>query len=756
MPFDVFRLRNQVVDEYKDYLQSFIYILDQQIDKFVRDELGKGLLWPEAVLQLNPAFERGADLATLANRGTILADTARFFGEKLRLYRHQELALERARERKHYVVSTGTGSGKSLTYLLPIVDDILRNNPHEQSVRAIVVYPMNALINSQLDSLKAYAETYGDNCPIRFARYTGQDRQEDKEKVLQAPPHILLTNYVMLEYMMLRPADRAILNLMTGKVRFLVADEIHVYRGRQGADVAMLMRRLRQAAGSKEIVCVGTSATISTDGGRDVRRREIATTGSRLFGVTVDPASVIDETLQRVAQVPAPSGAQLRAAVEVARPGRDLTNLRKHPLAAWIESTFGIRDHDGHLVRQSPISYREGLARLVKETSLFEEQCDGALKAALDDGNQVKLEGEDEPFFAFRLHQFLSSGNSVFATIEPPDKLTLTMEGRYAIEGGADEPRRLLYPLAFCRECGQEYYMVALRSGLDTESLEPRAPELNAAEDESLGDFGYFAPEVDDMWQGDDDHLPESWFGKRKSGRGKIKEDYAAHRPQRLWVAADGRINRVETPGAVGGWFAPRPFAIRLRCRSVYDLRPNAEFGRLSTLSQTGRSTATTILSGAIVAGLGRDGGVEEDSRKVLSFTDNRQDASFQAGHINDFSQVALLRSAVFRAVAAHQRLGLGDLGAKAFDALGLAPELFMKTPARSRKSWVAPRPQCSDRAARVSGPDGPCAGLENSAAEPRTVRIDRNRVRRFAGNRGQQQLVGESPRHGQRDRGAA
>ena len=258
------------------------------------------------------------------------------------------------------------------------------------------------------------------------------------------------------------------------------------------------------------------------------------------------------------------------------------------------------------------------------------------------------------------------------------------------------------------------------------------------------------------MWQGDDDHLPESWFGKRKSGRGKIKEDYAAHRPQRLWVAADGRINRVETPGAVGGWFAPRPFAICLRCRSVYDLRPNAEFGRLSTLSQTGRSTATTILSGAIVAGLGRDGGVEEDSRKVLSFTDNRQDASFQAGHINDFSQVALLRSAVFRAVAAHQRLGLGDLGAKAFDALGLAPELFMKTPADPRKSWVAPRPQCSDRAARVSGPDGPCAGLENSAAEPRTVRIDRNRVRRFAGNRGQQQLVGESPRHGQRDRGAA
>ena len=687
MAFDVFGLRDRVVGEYKDYLQSFIYILDQQIDKFVRDQLGMGRLWPEAVLQLNPAFQRGADLETLANRGTILPGTARFLGEKLRLYRHQELALERARERKHYVVSTGTGSGKSLTYLLPIVDDILRNNPHEHSVRAIVVYPMNALINSQLDSLKAYAERYGGDCPIRFARYTGQDRQEDKEKVLNDPPHILLTNYVMLEYMMLRPADRAILNLMTGKLRFLVADEIHVYRGRQGADVAMLMRRLRQSAGSKEIVCVGTSATIATEGGRAERQREIATAGSRLFGVTVDPESVIDETLQRVTQVPAPSGAELRAAVEMLCPGRDLVSLRKHPLAAWIEDTFGIREIDGHLVRQSPISYREGLKRLVKETGLPDEECDAALKAALEDGNNVTLEGENEPFFAFRLHQFLSSGNSVFATIEPPEKRVLTMEGRYAVQGGDGEPKRLLFPLAFCRECGQEYHMVAFSSGRDGESLGPRAPELNAADDESLGDFGYFAPEVDDLWQGGDNDLPDSWFNRRRNGeRGKIKPDYAAHRPQRMWVAADGRISRIEVPGTVEGWFAPRPFAICLRCRSVYDLRPNAEFARLATLSQTGRSTATTILSGAIVAGLGH-GGVEADSRKVLSFTDNRQDASFQAGHINDFSQVALLRSAVFRAVAADQRLALGDLGAKAFDALDLAPELFMKTPAEPGSS---------------------------------------------------------------------
>ena len=129
MSFDVFALRDQVVAEYRDYLKSFIYISDERIKQFVEDELARGRLWPEAVLQLNPAFERGADLKTLAREDVIRPETARFFGENIRLYRHQEKALRIARSRRNYVVSTGTGSGKSLTYLLPIVDDFFRTIP---------------------------------------------------------------------------------------------------------------------------------------------------------------------------------------------------------------------------------------------------------------------------------------------------------------------------------------------------------------------------------------------------------------------------------------------------------------------------------------------------------------------------------------------------------------------------------------------------------------------------------------------------
>ena len=375
MSFDVFGLREQVVGEYRGYVTSFINILnilDEQIDSFVKKELDSGRLWPEAVLQLNPAFESGPDLGSLVQDGVILRDTARFFGESLRLYRHQDEALRLAKSRKHYLVSTGTGSGKSLTYLLPIVDDIFRNNPVEASVRALIVYPMNTLINSQKQALEQCQKRFGENCPIRFARYTGQETKEERDEIQNNPPHILLTNYVVLEYMLLRPAERTMLSLATGKLRFIVMDELHVYRGRQGADVAMLMRRLRERAKAEDVVFAGSSATIVTKGGRDERRKEVAEAGSRLFGVQVEPESVVDETLRRITRVASPTTPQeLRVAVEAPRPGVNQDALRTHPLAAWVETTFGVRQEDGRLVRKSPITYRHGLEDFPVQVDFF-------------------------------------------------------------------------------------------------------------------------------------------------------------------------------------------------------------------------------------------------------------------------------------------------------------------------------------------------------------------------------------------------
>ncbi|NVM22775.1 MAG: DEAD/DEAH box helicase, partial [Desulfobacterales bacterium] len=434
---DVFRLRDSVVDEYRQYVESFVRVLDPRINQFVREQLEAGELWPDAVLQLNPAFVMDKTLAVLADEGIITRETAHFFGQNIQLYRHQREALDIAQRGEPYVVTTGTGSGKSLTYLVPIHDFIVRTQPQNHSVRAIIVYPMNALINSQLDTLKSYASGFPES-PVRFDRYTGQEREEDRARILADPPHILLTNYVMLEYLLVRPTERSLLATATRDLRFLVMDELHFYRGRQGADVAMLLRRVQQRAGH-DLQVVGTSATMTTQGTRDERRLAVADVGTRLFGVTVPASNVIDETLQRVARVSVPTNQhELRQAVEAEPPAPTIEAVTNHPLSAWVEEAFGLATEEGRLVRREPETFANAVARLARETGIDINLCTQRLRAVLDAGNLAYLLPA-QPIFAFRLHQFLSSGSSVYATLEPPDARHLTMEGQYK----ADEERVL-------------------------------------------------------------------------------------------------------------------------------------------------------------------------------------------------------------------------------------------------------------------------------------------------------------------------
>lgn len=116
----------------------------------------------------------------------------------LRLYQHQAETIEIAKSRQSYVVTTGTVSGKSMTYMIPIVDHILRNQPEKAQVRTIIVYPMNALINGQAEAFK---RRKGNNpaSPIAYGTYTGLTQEDVRQQILDNLPHILRTNYVMLE-----------------------------------------------------------------------------------------------------------------------------------------------------------------------------------------------------------------------------------------------------------------------------------------------------------------------------------------------------------------------------------------------------------------------------------------------------------------------------------------------------------------------------------------------------------------------------
>lgn len=693
MAFDVFGLRDHVVLEYREYVESFIHIRNQRIEHFVQDMLARGELWPDAVLQLNPAYEPAETLADLAADGLIGKETARFFGANIRLHRHQAEAVAAARQNEPYLVSTGTGSGKSLTYLVPIVDHVLKNNPADHSVRALIVYPTNALINSQLKALQDFKKNWPD-CPLTFSRYTGQDRGKERDRILTDPPHILLTNYVMLEYMLIRPTDRSLLHQATRALKFLAVDELHVYRGRQGADVAMLMRRVRQRAGRDDLLCIGTSATLATGEDRNATRAQIAKVGSRFFGVAIKPENVIDEKLRRVTTAEVPATAEtLRAALHAAPPAPTVATVAAHPLAAWVETTFGLAiGNDGRLERRKPLAFKDGLKQLINKTGVAEQQCSMALRAVLDAGNAAE-QRPGEPVFAFRLHQFLSSGGSVYATLEAPDARSFSSEGPYyAPKEAGKADSQVMYPLAFCRECGQEHYLCSLAPGKDGAELLPRSPLLHVTNEDLPGDPGFVSLEDGSLWSEDED-LPDNFVEMRRSGP-RVKTHYQAHVPRRIWVAPDGKASETEIAGALAAWWQPRPLMLCLRCRAAYDLR-ESDFRKLVTLSQTGRSTATTVVATTAVTSLPQFGVRETgEPPRLLSFTDNRQDASLQAGHTNDFVQVVQLRAALVKALRSAQGnvLTFDALGEAVFAALDPKPEHFMKEPVDAGPGFASAR----------------------------------------------------------------
>ena len=163
-----------------------------------------GRFWPAPLIQLNPNFVPGGYIDDLVSDGTLdeqcakifrIKNTSDTFGKRLRLHKHQADAIEIARRRQSYVLTTGTGSGKSLSYFIPIVDDVLRRKKAGdpcKGITAIVVYPMNALCNSQFEELVKFLRLgYEDGQElVTFARYTGQESNEDRERIAKNPPDI--------------------------------------------------------------------------------------------------------------------------------------------------------------------------------------------------------------------------------------------------------------------------------------------------------------------------------------------------------------------------------------------------------------------------------------------------------------------------------------------------------------------------------------------------------------------------------------
>ena len=324
---DIDRWMDTIRRRYENYLKTSFYFKDSNLrDSFQSalqgDNLQKGP-YPEPAR----GFKTGVTARELGNK-CFSGKSNDLFPALLEgaLYVHQEHAMQRSHmEQQNIVVATGTASGKTECFLYPILFELYRQylagKLNEPGVRAMILYPMNALANDQRERLGSICEALnkaGAGFAPTFGQYIGQTpknkrdswrnaslRAEERmagelvfrEEMQVNPPHILLTNYSMLEYLLIRPEDSPLFDDSRGRHwQFIVLDEAHQYRGTKGMEMGMLIRRLKQRlrdGGRKDpFHCIATSATIASGEGEE-DKQAVAEFAAELFGERFSTSGII-------------------------------------------------------------------------------------------------------------------------------------------------------------------------------------------------------------------------------------------------------------------------------------------------------------------------------------------------------------------------------------------------------------------------------------------------------------------------------
>lgn len=318
---DPISVSENIRNGYIDYITTSFHFADTEYGKLFDEQLRKNdHVSKGPFLEMSGSYESGHSLKELVSCGkaSTLFGSLEHCPEKEKelkidrpLYLHQEAALEKIRDGQNIIVTTGTGSGKTECFLIPIIDDLLekeKNGTLSNSVQAIIIYPMNALANDQMKRMRLLLK---DHPAIRFGLYNGntphthakgistykktvgpnsnplENEVLSREDMQQNPPHILITNYSMMEYILLRPKDDAL--FFGAELKFIVLDEAHIYRGATGIETSMLLRRMRARIPNRGIQYILTSATL----GGPEDNEQIVRFGENLCGVNFKQQNII-------------------------------------------------------------------------------------------------------------------------------------------------------------------------------------------------------------------------------------------------------------------------------------------------------------------------------------------------------------------------------------------------------------------------------------------------------------------------------
>lgn len=632
-PMDPFKVLSLIQQDYLSYVRTFQRFQNPEIRSWVLDKIENGsLLWKPPYIQISRPYAPGEQIEVLVEQEVIHQNTPQVFrrdpnnlaSAPIHPHHHQTDAVRKILSGKNVIVATGTGSGKSFAFGIPIVSDALRMHDQRMvGIKAVIVYPMNALANSQYDDFARRLHNSGlrialytgdtANSPNealnRYRAATGRDLPFDsevlsREEIQRNPPDILMTNYVMLELLLTRFEDRLLFSHRE-ILKYLVLDEVHTYSGKRGADVAALIRRLKQHTNTiGKLRCIGTSATVES-GKEESAAQAISSFATDLFGETFLSEDVVTEKY-------APEDTTLNVTEK-----RVVDLLRKKPM--------DIRE----------IGRSLDLSRVEIETTLL------GLK--------------DLPP---KLHAFFSQGRAISACLDSSHPHMNDRGERTCPVCLAEGRNRPTYTLVFCRACGQEYYSVAKDKEGRLESA-----ELDSVEAEGTLGYLLFKP-----WDSDINPLPDTW----RTPTGQIKAAYHDVIPvtDQKTCPDCGQIGGTCNHNKLSGIWVPAPFMFCPSCGITYDRRPR-EFNKLFTFGSVGRSTATDVLINAQIRGL------PIGQKKVIAFSDNRQDTALQAAHMNSLHHRFEFRRAFYQALrdshadfGGRRHLDLARIGRVIFDTL--------------------------------------------------------------------------------------
>ena len=476
--FDPIEASKNLKSGFIDYITTTFHIADPVYKAALREELSKpGFLTKGPYLDMNGSYKAGRSLRDLMSAGLVSQrfETLEPVAEKDRelkidrpLYLHQEKALLKADAGNNLIVTTGTGSGKTECFLLPILQTLLKEEDADtlgSGVRAILIYPMNALANDQMKRMRAIMKGHPQ---ITFGIYTGNTEQTERkarakfhenygrdavilenelisrEQMRETPPHILITNYSMLEYMMLRPKDDKVFS--GAKLRYIVLDEAHVYKGTTGMETAMLMRRLRARISTRDTVqYILTSATL---GGKDADQ-EITQFGYQLCGVQFLASNIVrseDATpamnainvyptamYHKLADTSLPVARVLEefGVTDLAPDGNDAEKL--YELMLTSRHFADLRSESKHTMEIDALSRAMGISR--QELLDLVAVCTRAEK-----GKTALLKA--------RIHYFVRALEGAYVTLGRNRQMMLTRQ-EHTQEGNA------VFEVAICQDCGR-------------------------------------------------------------------------------------------------------------------------------------------------------------------------------------------------------------------------------------------------------------------------------------------------------------